>query len=151
MKKPKIIKQTIGRFESISLPDLGLGYITAKIDTGADSCAIHCSVIKVVLKDSKPTLMVRLLDRKNHAYQNKALYFSEYRTKLVKNSFGIAEERYQVKANIKIGDYIILTDLSFAKRSKMNYPVLLGRKFLKGRFVVDVARRYVISEIVHRH
>ena len=143
--KTKRIKKTIGRFEAISFPDFDLGLVNAKIDTGADSCAIHCSHIKLIEKNGAEQLAVKLLDKRHKEFTNKFIVFDEFKERRVKNSFGLVESRYAVKTNIQVGDDIINTDVTFATRSLMNYEVLLGRKFLKGVFVVDVARRYLLS------
>jgi len=143
--KTKRIKKTIGRFEAISFPDFELGLVNAKIDTGADSCAIHCSQIKLIEKNGVEQLAVKLLDKRHKEFTNKFIYFSDFKERSVKNSFGHIEIRYGIKTNIKVGDDVIFTDITFAARSLMNYEVLLGRKFLKGNFVVDVARRYVLT------
>jgi len=142
----KNIKTTIGRYESVSFPSFELGNIHAKIDTGADSSAIHCSEIKVIKKNGVYILAVKFLDKHHLAFNNIIHEFSNYKCKRVKNSFGKVEERYIIKSIIKIGEREILTDLSLAKRSSMNYAVLLGRKFLKGKFLVDVAKRYLLSD-----
>lgn len=50
------------------------------------------------------------------------------------------EERYIIKTTIKLGKKKINTTLSLSDRANMRYPVLIGRRFLKGKFVVDVGR-----------
>ena len=39
--------------------------------------------------------------------------------------------------------------ISLADRSKMKYPMLLGKRFLKGRFLVDVEQEYISKGIIH--
>ena len=40
-------------------------------------------------------------------------------------------------------DELIEAEFSLSDRSDMKYPVLIGRKLLKGRFIVDVSRKNV--------
>jgi hypothetical protein len=64
-----------------------------------------------------------------------------YKTKNVKSSSGESQERTFIKTSIVLFRRRIPIELSLTDRSDMRYPVLLGRKLLKRRFVVDVARQ----------
>lgn len=144
-KKPKELsvsvkaKPTLGRNERISLPEFGLFGVDAKIDTGAYGCSLHCNLIEVVTVNGEKMLRVIPLRAKDNAYQGKALLFPYTKKKKVKNSMGGEEERYVIKTKVKIFDREIDTIFSLTDRSRMKFPVLLGRQFLKGRFVVDVS------------
>jgi hypothetical protein len=65
--------------------------------------------------------------------------------KTFKNSFGEQESRYVVQTLIKLGNRKIRGAVSLTSRAGMRYPVLLGRKILKGRFHVDVSAEYVLK------
>jgi hypothetical protein len=56
---------------------------------------------------------------------------------VVANSFGHEETRYEVPLRVKVGSKVFTSPFTLADRSKKVYPVLLGRKLLNGRFVVD--------------
>lgn len=121
----------IGRREHVSFPELGLTQIEAKIDTGAYTSAIHCKHISIIQKNNIPVLQVKFLDETFH-------YFDNFTKKKIKNSFGEMEERFIVKTLILIGRKKIRTTISLSDRGSMKYPVLIGRKLLKGKFIVDV-------------
>ena len=57
----------------------------------------------------------------------------------ISNSFGHREERYEVKLRVKIGHKTFKTTFTLANRESMVYPILLGRKLLNRRFLVDTA------------
>ncbi|MCW3103330.1 MAG: ribosomal protein modification protein RimK [Bacteroidetes bacterium] len=128
-------KQLIGRREVIAFPELGLFEITAKVDTGAYTTALHCH--DIYEKDG--TLHFKLLDPSHPDYNEQEQTFSEYTEKEIKNSFGEVEKRYIIKTIIKIGRKRIKSVISLTDRGNMRYPVLIGRKLLKNRFIVDVA------------
>jgi hypothetical protein len=125
----------IGRREYVNFPQLNLNHIEAKIDTGAYTCAIHCNHISLKDKNGKPTLCFQLLDDTTY-------HFEHFTRKKIKNSFGEMEERYIIKTLINIGKKKINTTISLSDRGNMRYPVLIGRKLLKGKFVVDVNQIY---------
>ena len=138
--KPKI---TIGRREKVSFPDLCIIDIEAKVDTGAYTSALHCHDIKV----ENDILHFKLLDPSHPDYSKKTQVFAIFFEKEIKNSFGGSEKRFIIKTRMKIGTKIIKTSISLTDRANMRYPVLIGRKLLKKRFVVDVAETYLLDPI----
>ncbi len=140
-------KYLIGRREKVSFPDLDILDIEAKIDTGAYTCAIHCHDIKVENENGKNVLHFKLLDPSHPDYSKKTQTIEAFFQKEIKNSFGDSEKRYIIKTRIKIGRKIIKTSISLSDRAGMRYPVLLGRKVLKKRFIVDVAELYLLDPL----
>ena len=138
MKSTKI--DIVGRYESIDLPELGLEGIKAKIDTGAGISSIHCSHIHVVKKDGQHVLECHLLGLKSPVF-----YFTEFKERLIRSSNGQSEIRYAVKIQVSINSRKIKTEFTLSKRDQMNFPVLLGRRFLRNRFIVDVSKMYLFS------
>jgi hypothetical protein len=131
MQKEKV---TIGRREIVDFPDLGLYGITAKIDTGAYTTALHCHDIR----EENGILYFKLLDPTHPEYNNQEQKFATYSQKEIKNSFGEIEKRFIIKTSVKVGRRRIKSIVSLTDRANMRYPVLIGRKLLKNRFVVDV-------------
>ena len=127
-------KLTIGRREVVDFPELGLFGITAKIDTGAYTTALHCHDIR----EENGILYFKLLDPSHPEYTEKEHHFTAYFQKEIKNSFGEIEKRYIIKTTVRIGNKRIKSVISLTDRGTMRYPVLIGRKLLKNKFVVDV-------------
>ncbi len=121
----------IGRREYVNFPSLNLTHIEAKIDTGAYTCSIHCKNIQLLTKEGKPLLTFQLQDNEVHTVEH-------FYKKKIKNSFGEMEERFIIKTVIQIGRKKINTTVSLSDRGNMRYPVLIGRKLLKNKFIVDV-------------
>jgi hypothetical protein len=63
----------------------------------------------------------------------------------VKSSNGTIQERIFIKTTLRLFGREYETELSLTDRKNMKYPMLIGRKFLEGRFVVDVALTYQSS------
>jgi hypothetical protein len=135
IKKHTKPKQIIGRKELVDFPELGIAGIYAKIDTGAYSNTLHCHDIYV--KDNK--LCFKVLDPSHPVFSRKEQFFSEFSQKNIKNSSGKVEKRYIIKTKIKIAGRVIKSIISLSDRATMRYPVLIGRKLLKNKFVVDVS------------
>ncbi|NEM99393.1 ATP-dependent zinc protease family protein [Pontibacter burrus] len=144
---PKPDKKVIGRREMVALPELDIEEIEAKIDTGAYTSAIHCSDIhEETGADGRKLICVDLLDPSHPQYNHKKLRFAEYDLREIKSSFGEVQERYVIRTTIKLFDEVIEAEFSLSDRSDMKYPVLIGRKLLKSRFIVDVSRKNVAQK-----
>ncbi len=132
----------IGTIELVSLPDDHIQAVPAKIDTGADNSSIWASNIH--LKDGK--LVFNFFAPGSVFYREKPVVSTAFRTTTVRNSFGHKEFRYKIRLKVKIGKRTLSRWFTLANRSRNNYPILLGRNFLKNNFIVDVSRKYVLSQ-----
>ncbi|MBI2798523.1 ATP-dependent zinc protease [Candidatus Saccharibacteria bacterium] len=133
--------QTIGREVKISLPNQRLYNLDAKVDTGAYHSAIHCHEVQKKLIDGKTVLSVRFLDPEHPAYHEKELIFEKFKKTIVTSSFGNKQQRYIIKLKVKINDKIYIANFTLANRSRLKYPILLGRTLLRGNFLVDPSRK----------
>lgn len=130
----------IGRFEIISFPDYYQNKVKAKIDTGAYTSSIHATGISEVIENGKKQLRFNFLgDKKNK------VVFNDYNSKLVKSSNGESQNRFVVKLQVLFMGKVYVTNFTLTKRKSMNFSVLIGRKFLKNRFLVDVSKTYTIN------
>lgn len=138
-------KTIIGRVEKISFPELGIKNVHAKIDTGADLSSIWATGIH----EEDGVLKFKLFGRKSDHYTGKEMAFTRphYLLTRVANSFGHRELRYVVKLQLKLGDRIIVGTFTLSDRSKKTYPILIGRKLLNRKFLVDVAKGSPLIEI----
>lgn len=127
----------IGRREYVSFPPLHLKDIEAKIDTGAYTSSIHCDSIE--LKGNKVSCV--FLDPSHPNYTGKAYEFEIYKKVTVRSSNGMEELRVMIRTEVVLLGRLYLIKMTLTDRSNMNYPILLGRKFLKrNKFLVDVTR-----------
>jgi hypothetical protein len=136
-------KRTIGRREPVDFPDLGLYGVTAKIDTGAYTTALHCHDIHVREENGQRVLCFKLLDPAHPGFDDQEKCFTEFSEKQIKNSFGEVEHRYIIKTRVRIAKKLVKSLISLTDRGNMRYPVLIGRKLLKKRFIVDVAELHL--------
>lgn len=82
------------------------------------------------------------MDKSHEAYNGKVFILPIHQKKNVKSSNGKVEERYFIKSVIEIFGKKYKAELSLTDRKDMKYPMLLGRKFLKDKFIVDVSLTY---------
>jgi hypothetical protein len=131
-------KKIVGRRETISIIDLELYDLDAKVDTGADSNALHCDYIDINEKEN--SVSFTLLDETHEAYHGKRMTFPIYKIKKVKSSNGQIQERPSIKVSVKFFGKKYKSILSLTNRADMTFPMLIGRRFLNGKFLVDVSK-----------
>lgn len=138
-------KKIIGRSDIISFPEFGFEHIKAKVDTGAYTSSIRCSYVKEI--NNGKELEFKLLSSKNYPqYADTVHKTSHFKSKKVKNTSGIAETRYLIETDIEIGGVIYPSQLTLSARKGLKFPVLLGRKFLNGNFIVDTTKKNILSK-----
>lgn len=126
-------KKIIGRFDKADFPLLNLEDIAIKIDTGAYTSSIHCDDIV----EKEDALYCKFLDEEHPLYNGKEFVFKNYDVVFVRSSNGIIQKRFQVQSTIKLYNKIFKISLSLSARQEMRFPVLIGRKFLTKKFIVD--------------
>lgn len=134
------LNNIIGRLERVDIPEWDLYDLEAKIDTGAYTSSVHCHYINLI--NDKSLVEFKLLDPNHENYSSRTIQMPVHETQQVKSSNGMSEERIIVKTELVIAAQKIQTLLSLTDRSEMRYPLLIGRRLLKGRFLVDVDKKF---------
>jgi glutathione synthase/RimK-type ligase-like ATP-grasp enzyme len=132
----------IGTVELVSFPDDALQNVPAKIDTGADGSSIWASNMHV----TKGELTFNFFAPGSAYYRENPASTSVFRVISVRNSFGDEEFRYKIKLRVGIGKYKLTRWFTLADRSRNTYPILLGKNFLKHKFIVDVSQKHLVSQ-----
>lgn len=134
-------KEVIGWVENVGVSSSN-AIVKAKIDTGADSSSLHCECITPYERDGDQWVRFTItdIDDKSVSYEKKII-----RTTKVKRHFGNVQERIVVRMGICIGDQYGETDVSLVDRSGFNYSMLIGRKYLKDKFIVDPGETFMSS------
>ena len=123
----------------IDFPDLGLFDVQAKIDTGAYTSALHCKNVRLVKKGLQTVLRFWLIDKTGG--KAKHFYSDQFSQRMIRNSFGVSEKRYVIKTHIILFGRTVQTEFTLADRENLKNPILLGRKLLRNRFIVDVSQK----------
>lgn len=120
-------KLTLGWEEWVSLPDLSLPAIKAKIDTGARTSALHAVAIEPFGSEKNP--QVRFIMHPDPSDPNIEVVCSAkvIDRRSVTSSNGVTESRYVIESSIKIGDQTWPIHITLTNRETMVYRMLLGR------------------------
>ncbi len=129
--------EILGRYDRVDLPQLGLYNIHAKVDTGAYTSSLHCHRASVV----NNILEFILLDEEHPEFTGMTFYFEEFEERDIRNSFGEVERRFVIVTTLKIFNEEITTEFSLSNRGSLKFPILIGRKILRNRFLIDITRK----------
>ena len=134
-------KMIVGRNEPVIFADYDKEIqFPAKVDTGAYRSAVHCVDAQLVMRDGRRYLTGTLLAGHPCASGDGFAFETDsFDEVIVANSFGHEETRFEIKVRMKIGPLVFPTTTTLADRSAKLFPVLIGRKALRNRFLVDVA------------
>lgn len=137
--------ETIGWREVITLPQLGIEKIKAKIDTGARSSALHAFDVRQLQREGKQIIQFQVhpVQRDNKTTMIAEAELLEYRK--VRNSGGIAQLRPVIKTEVNLGGQSWTIELTLTNRDVMGFRMLLGRQAIRNKFLVDPGRSFLQS------
>ena len=129
----------LGWREWVYLPFYNNFPIRAKIDTGARTSSLHATHIFKYKKEGKDRIKFRIHQSNNFLSVDKNLI----KLKKITNSFGDSETRPVIKMKIKLGNDSYITEITLSKRSRMSYPMLIGRNSLKEMHVIHSHKSFL--------
>lgn len=136
MNNPKL--KIIGRNTPVDF----VGYaknVPAKIDTGADSSSVWVSNIRV---DKNGFLRFNLFDESSPHFTGKTLKRLDYKVAVVRSASGHEQLRYRTTLSVRIAGKRVRALFNLSDRAKNQFPVLIGRRTLTNKFIVDVAQAH---------
>ncbi len=133
----------VGWREWVSLPELNIDQIKAKIDTGARTSALHAYAIEPYHKGAARWVMFTI-----HPKQRRTDIFIECHApikdrRLVSDSGGHKQHRYVIETQLIIGNSLITTEMTLTNRDTMLFRMLIGRTALCNRFIINPTASYL--------
>ncbi|PIR25838.1 MAG: ATP-dependent zinc protease [Deltaproteobacteria bacterium CG_4_10_14_0_2_um_filter_43_8] len=136
----------IGWREWVSLPELGIKEIKAKIDTGARSSCLHAEDIEIITHKKKEFVHFTIdpfQNTKKKEVRVKAP-FLEYRN--IRSSNGKVERRPVIVTDIELMGNVWPIEVTLTSRDVMGFRMLLGRQAIKKKFLIDAHRSFLAHE-----
>jgi hypothetical protein len=140
-------KTILGWREWLSLPELGIPAIKAKVDTGAKTSALHAFSVEPFQEDgiAKVRFQIHPLQKQTNTIVTCEAVIVDQRK--VCDSGGHGENRYVICTSLVLGGVTLQTELTLTDRDTMQFRMLLGRSALKGHFIVDSGASYLAGRI----
>lgn len=138
----------IGWREWVALPDLDIGRIKAKVDTGARSSSLHAYEIEVFARGRRDFVRFAVHPVQRETKTTVHCVAELYEHRHVKSSTGHREYRPIIRTRVQLGGDSWPIDLTLTTRDAMGFRMLLGREAIRRRFLVDSGRSYLFRELV---
>jgi hypothetical protein len=132
----------VGWREFLSLPDMGIRSIKAKVDTGARSSSLHAYDIEEFEHMGQKWVRFNVHPIQHNDRKVVAVEAPVRDVRSVRCSSGEVSERYVVVTQLKLMGQIWPIELTLANRDQMGFRMLLGREAIRGRMLVDPGRSY---------
>lgn len=129
--------------EWVGLPELGVDWIKAKVDTGARSSALHAHDVVVVERDGASWASFEVHPWQRSAIDARRVELPIVDHRIVRSSTGHEEQRWVVRTPIRIVGLELDAELTLTNRDEMGFRMLVGRAAIRGHVLVDPGRSYL--------
>ena len=137
---------TIGWREWLSLPDLGIDKIKAKVDTGARTSALHAFSLQLFKENFKDRIRFDIHPLQHNTVKMVTCVADVVDLRWVSDSGGHREERFVINTPVVMGEDIWPIEITLTERDTMLFRMLLGRSAIRHRYLVNPARSFITKK-----
>ena len=135
-------KVIIGSEEWVSLSDLNIPHIKARIDSGAKTSSLHALNIQSYQKNGQTWVSFDVYPIQNDGKRRVKCNAIVTDKRIVKSSTGNREQRFVIQTLMAIGNLTWSIEITLTNRDSMGYRMLLGREAMKGKIIVDPEKSF---------
>ena len=133
----------VGWREWVGLPDLGVPWLKAKLDTGARSSALHAFDIEPFERAGDGWVRYSIHPWQRSADEAVVCESRVIEQRSIRSSSGHSDVRYVVAMDLSLAGRAVTAEVTLSRRDEMGFRMLVGREALRQGFLVDPARSYL--------
>ena len=121
--------------------------VRARMDSGAKTSSLRTDSCQSFERGGDTWIRLRVTDRRGHPH---TLERRVVRIAAIKQHSATPTRRPVIRLGLCVGDVYKEVEVTVAARANLNYPLLVGRNFLAGSFLIDSARTYTAKPACSR-
>ena len=141
---------TIGWREWVSLPDLKIPAIKAKIDTGAKTSVLHAFGIEKFKKGKLEKVRFTVHPLQKSCDIGIVCIADILDQRVITDSGGHREKRYVIGTTLFLGGRSWPIEITLTNRSGMKFRMLLGRKALHKRVQINPVKSFLTGKTLSK-
>lgn len=143
MSKPPHSNTLAGWREWVQLPDIGVPWIKAKLDTGAQTSSLHAYGVKVFVRDGVDWVRFKVRPWQESTEDEVVVECPVHDRRRVRSSSGHVQARIVVRMRLVLLDREVTAEVTLSNRDQMGFRMLIGREALRRGFVVASSQSYL--------
>lgn len=143
MSKPTHSNTLAGWREWVQLPDVGIPWIKAKLDTGAQTSSIHAFDTTLFERDGGDWVRFRVRPWQRSIDDEVVVECPVEDRRHVRSSTGHVQHRYVVRMTVVLVGEEIDAEVTLTNRDQMGFRMLIGRQALRRGFDVTSSQSFL--------
>jgi hypothetical protein len=135
--------RTVGWREWVGLPGIGVEWLKAKIDTGAQTSSLHAFALHGFRRDGAEWVSFEVHPWQRSSADPVRVELPVHDRRQVRSSSGHVEERYVVTLDLRLDGRVVPAEVTLTRRDAMGFRMLVGRQVLRRGFLVDSSASYL--------
>ncbi|MEO8527926.1 MAG: RimK/LysX family protein [Pseudolysinimonas sp.] len=129
--------------EWVQLPEIGVPWIKAKLDTGARTSSLHAYTITAFDRDGTEWVRFRVRPWQDSTDDEVVVELPVHDRRAIRSSSGHVEERFVVLMRLTLVGLEVTAEVTLSNRDAMGFRMLVGREVLRQGFMVAAARSFL--------
>ena len=127
----------------MQLPVIGVPWVKAKLDTGAQTSSIHAYDIEAFDREGEAWVRYTVRPWQRSTEDEVTVESPVHDVRRIRSSSGHVEERFVVLITVVLVGHEVVAEVTLTNRDQMGFRMLIGREALSKGFDVTSSRSFL--------